>query len=405
MQIGPNRTALKQGMNRFPSLSSLLVLASLLVPASAYADVAACRCYCGKIVRAPCGDEDCKRACGWQDPASPSPSQSVPAYDYEAERQRQQEAERQRLEAEQRRQEFEEQQKREEEAARNRREDFERSKQNALKSMKGIAEGELGLKGSDAGELGLKGMDDTGARGLGLKDTQAPASKPKPKKLECEWGTLDSSIVDLRCLGLDPDKPITVDPHIARGKERAFPAQPDPETFKNANYNKGFAALMRFDATSAAEAVKHFKEAQKERPKDPLIRNGLLLAQDIFKAREQKEKNDKAQATFLTLQSYAAMMMGENEKAKDHIAQARKLAPKDNNARFMEALANTDFGAEATYPARKDAYKLVANGLVSISHQNLPTAIGMLEAAQRLQPEDKFIGMFLQELRKYEGRK
>lgn len=401
-----SRTVRKQELNGFSSLSVLFALASLLVPANAHADVAACRCYCGKVVRAPCGDEDCKRACGWQEPASPAPSQSVPAYDYEAERQRQQEAERQRLEAELRqRQELEEQQKREEEAARKRREDFERSKQNALKSMKGIAEGELGLKGGDAGELGLKGIDDTGAHGLGLKDTQAAANKPKPKKLECEWGTLDSSIVDLRCLGLDPDKPITVDPHIARGKERAFPAQPDPETFKNANYNKGFAALMRFDAASAAEAVKHFEEAQKERPKDPLVRNGLLLAQDIFMARQKKEQDDRARFSLLSLQGYAALMTGDNEQAKGYIAQARKLNPSDNNARVMEALAKNNLGTEGTYPARKDAYKLVTNGLISIRHQNLPSAIGMLEAAQRLQPEDKFISMFVQELRKYEGRK
>jgi tetratricopeptide (TPR) repeat protein len=332
------------------------------------------------------------------------PSGRESFYDQEAERQRQEAEYQRQQEAElQRQRDIEEQKRREEEAARKRREDFERSKQNALKSMKGIAEGELGLKGGEAGELGLKG--DSGPAGLGLKETQASASKPKPKKMECEWGTLGASVVDLRCLGLDPNKPITVDPHIARGEERAFPAQPDPETFKNANYNKGFAALMRFDAASAAEAVKHFQAAQKERPKDPLVRNGLLLAQDILKARQQKERNDRAQAAFLTLQSYAAMMTGENEKARDYIAQARKLAPKDNNARFIESLAKADLGPEGSYPERKEAYRLVANGLVSIRHQNPAGAIRMLEAAQRLQPRDQFINAFLQELRRYGGRK
>lgn len=382
--------------------ANAFLLAALAMPGFAIADVVSCQCYCGISLRAPCGDEDCKRACGWQEPSQPSP----PAYDQEAERQREEAEYQRRQEAElQRQREIEEQKRREEEAARKRREDFERSKQNALKSMKGIAEGELGLKGGDAGELGLKGMGDSGSPGLGLKETQAPAGKPRPKKMECEWGTLDSSVVDLRCLGLDPNKPITVDPHIARGEERAFPAQPDPETFRNANYNRGFAALMRFDADSAAEAVKHFKEAQKERPRDPLVRNGLLLAQDIFKARQRKERNDRTEAALLTLQSYAAMMMGENGKAKDYIAQARKLAPRDNNSRFVESLAKTDLGAEGAYPARRDAYRLVANGLVSIRHQNLSGAVLMLEAAQRLQPQDKFINTFLQELRKYEERK
>ncbi len=388
-------------MNIRPVANVFLLVAALAIPGSAFADVESCQCYCGISLRAPCGDEDCKRACGWQEPSA---QPSSPSYDQEAERQRQ-EAEYQRLqEAElQRQRELAEQQKREEEAARKRREDFERSKQNALKSMKGIAEGELGLKGGEAGELGLKSMGDSGSTGLGLKEAQAPAGKPK--KMECEWGTLGASVVDLRCLGLDPNKPITVDPHIARGEERAFPAQPDPDTFKNANYNKGFAALMRFDAASAAEAVKHFQEAQKERPKDPMVRNGLLLAQDIFKARQQKERNDRAQATFLTLQSYAAMMAGDNEKAKGYIVQARKLAPRDNNARFVESLAKMDLGAEGSYPGRKEAYRLVANGLVSIRHQNPAGAIRMLEAAQRLQPQDQFINTFLQELRKYEGRR
>lgn len=389
-------------MNIRPVTNVCLLAAALAMPGSAFADVESCRCYCGINLRAPCGDEDCKRACGWQEPSA---QPAYPSYDQEAERQRQEAEYQRQQEAElQRQRELAEQKKREEEADRKRREDFDRSKQNALKSMKGIAEGELGLKGGEAGDLGLKDTAEAGT-GLGLKETQTAASKPKKTKKECEWGDLGPSVVDLRCLGLDPDKPIAVDPHIARGEERAFPAQPDPETFKNINYNKGFAALMRFDADSAAEAVKHFQQAQKERPKDPLVRNGLLLAQDIFKARRQKERNDRAEAALLTLQSYAAMMAGENEKAKDYIVQARKLAPGDNNAKFVESLAKIDLRAEGSYRERKEAYRLVANGLVSIRHRNLAGAVRMLETAQRLQPQDKFIGMFLQELHKYEGRK
>ncbi len=321
---------------------------------------------------------------------------------YEAERQRQ-EAERQIEEEQQRQQQLEEQRKREEEAARKREEEFQHNKQEALKSMKGISEGELGLKGSGAGDLGLKDIGGTETQSFGLKEARVASSKPEAKKMECEWGNQGPSVVDLRCLGLDPNEPITVDPHIARGEERAFPAQPDPETFKNASYNQGFAALMRFDAASAAEAVRHFQQAQKERPNDPLVRNGLLLAQDIYKARERKERNDRAEAAYLTLQGYASLMMGDNDKARGFLAQARRLAPKDNTATFAESLAKIDLGAEGTYPARRDAYRLVANGLTSIRHRNLPGALRMLEAAQRLQPEDKTIGAFVSELRKYEG--
>jgi len=308
-----------------------------------------------------------------------------PSYDYEAERQRQIEAERQRLEAErQRQQEIEEQRLRDEAEAKKRQEDFERNKQEALKSMKGIAEGELGLKGVGTGELGLKDIVEA-------------------KKLDCEWGNMGSSVVDLRCLGLDPDKPIVIDPHVVRGEERVFPAQIDPATFKNANYNKGFEALMRFDVASAAAAVEYFKQAQLERPRDPLVRNALLLAQDILKARQQKEKDDQAKAAYFTLQSYASLMMGDTINARYYIAQARQFDPSDNNAKVIESFSKVDLGPAGTYPGRKDAYQLIANSLVSIYLQNYPVAIDMMEAAQRLQPEDKFIGMFLREMRKYEA--
>lgn len=357
---------------------------------------------CGGIPNS--GNTSCSPGANWGGQGSGDSPQ--PSYDYEAERQRQLEDERLRLEAErQRQQEIENLRKIEEEKERHRREEFERNKQEALKSMKGISEGELGLKSTETGELGLKAIGESGPHGLDIKHTQTPASKPKTKKMECEWGTQGSSVVDLRCLGLDPDKPITVDPHIARGQERAFPAQPDPKTFENANYNKGFEALMRFDVTSAADAVTYFKQAQKERPKEPLVRNGLLLAQDIFKARQKKEKDDQAKATYLTLQCYAALMTGDNETAKGYIAQARKLAPNDSNAQFLESVAQIDLGAEGTYPARKNAYRLVANGLASLSKKNLNAGIDMLEAAQRLQPEDRFIDMLVGELHKYAGRK
>jgi hypothetical protein len=64
-------------------------------------------------------------------------------------------------------------------------------------------------------------------------------------------------------------------------------------------------------------------------------------------------------------------------------------------------LRKFDLGLESTYSRRKDAYSLVANSLVSISKQNIAAAVGMLEAAQRLQPEDKFIGAFLLEMCNY----
>jgi tetratricopeptide (TPR) repeat protein len=337
-----------------------------------------CESCCGKYY--PSGPR-CDPGSNWGCRQQQGPTYTPqPSYDYEAERQRQLEAERQRQ------REIEEQRKREDEEAKQRQQEFERKKQEALSSMKGITESELGLKGVGTGELGLKDIGDT---------TTA-------KKLDCEWGNMGSSVVDLRCLGLDPDKPIVIDSHVVRGEERVFPAQIDPATFENANYNKGFEALMRFDAASAAAAVAYFKQAQLERPRDPLVRNALLLAQDILKARQQKEKDDQFWSANFTLRGYAALMMGDNEKAKGYIAQARKLDPNNDEVKFVESLAKVDLGPESTHPGRKNAYRFVANSLVSISKRDIPAAISMLEAAQRLQPGDKLIGTLLLEMRNYE---
>jgi hypothetical protein len=139
--------------------------------------LAACGCYCGKVIRPPCSDNACKQACGWTGGSSGRSSNSSSSYDSgaaaaaaEAERQRQAEAEaeRKRQEDELRRQE-EERQKREAEERRRQQEEFERKKQEALDSMKGLGGGEPGLKGG-SDSLGLKDLSDSDSGGLGLKD-------------------------------------------------------------------------------------------------------------------------------------------------------------------------------------------------------------------------------------------
>ena len=77
-----------------------------------------------------------------------------------------------------RQQELEEQKKKEEAEAKLKQEEFDQAKQEALKSMKGITENELGLKGqsSDA-EFGLKGVDEPEKGDLGLKSLSETGSK------------------------------------------------------------------------------------------------------------------------------------------------------------------------------------------------------------------------------------
>jgi hypothetical protein len=156
-----------------------------------FADLAACGCYCGAVLPPPCSDDACKRACHWQGSSTTSATTSYtpPSYDYEAERQRQEEIQRQE-QAE--RADREEKARKEAEAAKRRQEEFEKNKQDALGSMKGITENELGLKGVSADNgLGLKGVGETGKSDLGLKEV-ASATPAEPVN--------SSAVVDLRFL-------------------------------------------------------------------------------------------------------------------------------------------------------------------------------------------------------------
>jgi len=344
----------------------------------------------------------CKKGSNWGHPGgAPRGNAPAPVMNNNVGVQ-QQAARRQREEEEQQREE-EERQRQEAEAARLRQEEFDRSKTEALGHMKDIARTQFGLKDADTGDnFALKNVDSVGPSTMELKDLK-DAPNDNPAAPACEWGTINTAVVDLRCLGLDPNQPIAVDPHVVRGQQRVFPAQVDPATFENPNFIKGMEAEMRPGAAAYAEAARCFKLALQDRPDDPVVRNALLLAEDIHKERLVKEQNDQSRAAMLSLQTYAALMAGEDKTAKAYIAEARKLDPDDNNIKFMESLASLDLGPGGTYPERKAAYKIVASSLVSVTNQNYGAAVGMLEAAQHLQPADPFIGSLLQAIRKYDA--
>lgn len=273
----------------------------------------------------------------------------------------------------------------EEAEAKRKQEEFDKAKQQALRDM-GITAGAFGLKNTGESNFGLK--KDTG-EGHGLKDT--------PTKPACKWGDLDSSVVDLRCLGLDPDKPIVIDPHVVRGQDRAFPAQIDPTTFQNANYNQGFEALMLPGVESADKAIQFFKQAQLQRPNDPLVRNGLLLAQDILKARQQKEQENKVQAISNVYQSMATLLMGDVNTAYDIAKHATQLDPTNQDIWnwSLTTAALKYYYRGITLPPQKHAEKLVGNALLSEAWGDYAKEVKELEAAKLMSPDDKYIAVML----------
>lgn len=351
--------------------------------------------WCSECGGIPTGNFSCNPGTHWgrrdADVNQPADNSAAEA---EAERERQAEAERKRQD-ELRRQE-EDRQKREAEERQRQQEEFERNKAQALQELKGTS-GELGLKGLDTeSNFGIK---DVSVSSPGLHEARGPA--------DCTWGDQGASVVDLRCLGLDPDKPIVIDPHVVRGQQRVFPAQISTATFQNANYIKGFEALMRpgFHPQDAEDAIASFKAAQLERPNDPMVRNGLALAQDILKARQQKEIDDQAQAGQLVRKAYAGIIVGDASSARTFMAQARELEPYDTQLRFADTLISVAApeSAAASTPDRRAAYKIVANSVVAINEQNDSAAVAMLQAAQRLQPDDKFIAALLTTVKNYDA--
>lgn len=277
--------------------------------------------------------------------------------------------------------------------------DWEAKKQKTLKRMKGISEGELGLKGlKDAGSE-LKGVGSTNNR-------------TAPKASDCTWGDLDASVVDLRCLGLDPDKPIRIDRAVVRGRRRVIPAQIDPATFENAHYNKGFWYLMqsRYDMPSAVadavNAIDEFERALKERPDDPLVYNGLDLAVAIHKGRVEWRESVKARAAEYIRLTYAALMQDEVGSARAFITRARDLNPNSTTACFLSSALEVfapEKGKARTLEQRV-AYRIVGSSLVSMATENFNASVAMLEVARDMVPNDPVISKLFEIVKRFDAQ-
>ncbi len=427
---------------------ALTVLASLIAlffaasgTAAAQGGTAACVCYCGISLRPPCGDDACKSACGYKAPstgASPlgaagnSISNSISSAISNAFNQSRARAEQERAAEEQLRvqqqviqqvdalsrhniQVGDELLRKEAEEARQL-DDQHRSE--TLSNMQGTCatDGQLTLKpatdffGIPGNPTGTTGADACAGAAAPAPPAPPPtvdttAFPPAPAGVECKWGDQGASTVDLRCLGLDPDKPIAIDPHVVRGQERVFPAQIDAATFENAHYNDGFSDLMRptETVTDAMDAVSEFQIAKLQRPNDPLVRDGLGLAQDILKLRQQRVQDDKAQAEQQLRHGIAALLLGDMTTARDSVMRAQKLDPTN------ETIGDWSLTTAAMYASFKTAGRdvktvemLVGNALVSESSGNYAAEVQMLEMAKSLAPGDKYVATVLDHARALE---
>ena len=220
--IGSHRT-LKTTLGLLASMAALLFVTASSAPAQT-GGTAACVCYCGIHLRPPCGDDACKRACGWKEPStgtipgagasganggtiSSSITNAINQSRANAELERQralQEQQRILRESQQMMQDLDAMSRENalqgdellRKAAEQARQLDDQSRQDALLSLKGLPQKD--------GEIILKPATDFfGIPGNPKNDTSSP---------------VDASIVDLR--HLDADKPITVDQNVLQKDER-----------------------------------------------------------------------------------------------------------------------------------------------------------------------------------------
>ena len=141
-----------------------LVALAMAIPGSAFGQKAvSCGCRCGIVLSAPCGPEDCMRACGYNRPTQPDNGPPSDTAEQERARQRTLEDERQRAE-EQRRRDTEEaarlQRQRETDEAARKQQDFIRELDAASKLLKGANT----IHDHSSRTFGLKGVGDTGIK-------------------------------------------------------------------------------------------------------------------------------------------------------------------------------------------------------------------------------------------------
>lgn len=237
-----------------------------------------------------------------------------------------------------------------------RREEFARSREQALQLLKGVQPADLGVKGFD-GEAGAALKDGDGT---GLRD--APAPQPKKRNIVISEKTL-----------------------------------------ANDSYAKGFDAILARDFPLAVE---RFKKARAELGDDALANGALALAEALVRVSKQRTR----QAEKESHESFVAVLQGDYDRAIGHLRKALELEPA--NAEYQKQLAfvrglrlgaERQSDAQGTPAARANA--LVNESAVPMARGDWATAVAILEAAQRLDPNDKKIAKLLKTARDNQGKR
>jgi len=228
-------------------------------------------------------------------------------------------------------------------------------------------------------------------------DAIAKAEAAKAAKdAECQWGDQSADVVDLRCLGLDPDRPIAVDPHVVRGEQRVFSAQVDLTLFDDPDYKKAMEAEVRPGVETMDQAIQYFKRTQLKRPNDPVVHQALLLAETLLKGRMQQRQDNKDQAVQQLCHGLAALMMGDMVTAGDIIKRAGELDPTNPNvANWSLTVAAMKAHFQGTDHDVKSVEMLVGNALTSEAWGNYATEVNEMKVAKNLSHDDKYVDTIL----------
>jgi len=240
-----------------------------------------------------------------------------------------------------------------------------------------------------------KMLDQFAAEAGGKSPVEIGAAVSGGTRSGTKTGFGDASVVDLTFL--DPNKPISVDPHVVKGQPRVFLVQPGTCTPKGEDYDKGFEELKKHNPAAALE---FFKRAETENPDNPLVRNAMDLTQHMLKTREAAARTREEEERWVNgrmafLNATEVLRKGDVANADALLYEASKTNPGDSEIREISRMmgmylywAKKGQPAAAEPDERKKLHAAVAErsgaAMVYILRDQYEAAVAELDAADAL---------------------